>query len=311
MKSGSPQSILFRLLLMSLLFIGSHNASSAELYFIDAHSQIDHEVDDLDLIITRMDESGVGRTILAARSKRTQKEVIEFAERHPDRIVPAIRLKGAAYRDNSPKYYKKLHKRLNSGRFGAMAEILLYHAQKGDKAPEVIVYPDDERVQAALDGAMAAGWPFVMHIEFKSLDDADRRQFMEGMERLLAQHPQQPFILNHMGQLDAGDVLGLIERHSNIHFTTAHTNPVLTRYSSQPWVDLLDGNTLITEWKALFIKHPDRFVFALDNVWSKHWKTYYPEQMQSWRQALSELPPPVAHAVAHGNAERLWRLAPK
>jgi len=57
--------------------------------------------------------------------------------------------------------------------------------------------------------------------------------------------------------------------------------------------------------------HPERFVFALDNVWLQHWDAFYLEQIKQWRQALADVPPSVAHAVAHGNAERLWRLDPR
>jgi hypothetical protein len=44
---------------------------AAELYFVDAHSQADEDVNDLDLIIRRMDATGVYRTILAAPPPRS------------------------------------------------------------------------------------------------------------------------------------------------------------------------------------------------------------------------------------------------
>jgi hypothetical protein len=33
--------------------------------------------------------------------------------------------------------------------------------------------------------------------------------------------------------------------------------------------------------------------------------------MKYWRKAMADLPDDVAHAIAHGNAERLWRIKPK
>lgn len=287
------------------------NSVASELYFIDAHSQVDRDVGDLGLIIRRMDRAGVYRTILAARSGRTPEEVADFAEAQAGRIVAAVRTKSGAYNKNRPKYYKKLRKQLRSGRFDAMAEVLMYHAQKGSKAPEVVVHPNDERVQAALDGAIANGWPFVIHIEFKSLRGKKRRQFMAEMEEMLTRHPGHPFALNHMGQLDASEVRRLIEKHPNIYFLTAHTNPVVVNRSEQPWVNMFKGGALAREWKELVIQYPDRFVFALDNVWGTHWKDLYPEQMRYWKRAMDDLPPNVAQAVAHGNAERLWNIPPK
>lgn len=56
------------------------------------------------------------------------------------------------------------------------------------------------------------------------------------------------------------------------------------------------------------MQHPDRFIFALDNVWGTHWKEFYLDQMEYWRKAMNDLPHDVAHAVAHGNAERLWGI---
>ena len=294
----------------SFLVLFSHNIRASELYFVDAHSQVDHELKNFELIIRNMDGGGVYCTILAARSERKPEEVAAFAETHSNRIVPAVRTKSDAYNKNHPNYFKKIRKQINSGRFKAMAEVLLYHAQKGDEAPEVVVYPDDQRVKTALNAAIEKGWPFVIHIEFRSLRGKKRQQFMAEMEELLKAHSDHPFALNHMGQLSADEVQRLIKHHQNIYFLTAHANPVITRHSSQPWVNMFQGTTLSQEWSNLLMRHPDRFIFALDNVWERHWKEFYLDQMEYWREAMVDLPEDVAHAIAHGNAERLWIIPP-
>lgn len=294
-----------------LVVLFSYNVSASELYFIDAHSQVDHNLKNLELIIKRMDDGGVYRTILSARSGRKSEEIASFAETYSDRIVPAVRTKSGTYKKNHPKYYKKLRKQTNSGRFKAMAEVLMYHAQKGTKAAEVVVYPDDKRVHAAMNAAIKNGWPFVIHIEFQSLRGKKRHRFLAEMEELLTAHPDHPFALNHMGQLKSLDVRRLITNHQNIYFLTAHTNPVVIQQSNQPWVNMFRGSSIAKDWKELLLQHPDRFIFALDNVWEKHWKDFYLDQMKYWRKALADLPSSVAHAVAHGNAERLWKMPPK
>lgn len=58
------------------------------------------------------------------------------------------------------------------------------------------------------------------------------------------------------------------------------------------------------------IEHPGRFVLGLDNVFAEHWGRLYVAQVALWREALAELPDDAAHAIAHGNAERLWKLEP-
>ncbi|MCH9051108.1 MAG: amidohydrolase family protein [Proteobacteria bacterium] len=287
-------------------------AGADEIRLIDAHSQFDHKVDPKD-IIRLMDEGGISRVILATRGKAKTSDLIAFAGRHPGRITPAVRTKGGIYRRNRPRYYKRLEKHLAMPGFGAMAEVILWHAEKGNpdrpKAPEVVVHPQDERVQVALGAAIERRWPFIVHIEFAAAG-SDRDAFMAEFEALLTRHPDHPFALIHMGQLEAKDVRRLIETHKNIHFLTSHANPVVTGNSRQPWIDMFDDEALAPVWKDLMTQYPDRFILAFDNVWAYHWGTVYLRQIALWRQALAALPHEAAHAIAHGNAERLWRLPP-
>jgi hypothetical protein len=90
----------------------------------------------------------------------------------------------------------------------------------------------------------------------------------------------------------------------------SHSNTVTVSQSNQPWVNLFAGEELKPAWKDLIIQHPDRFVLNFDNVFEEHWGPYYLEQVALWRKTLQQLPADVAHAIAHGNAERLWHLPP-
>jgi len=82
----------------------------------------------------------------------------------------------------------------------------------------------------------------------------------------------------------------------------------VVREGRQPWTDMFEGEELAAEWKTLVLRYPDRFVLTIDNVWPEHWSERYVQQVELWRNALGKLPSEVAHAVAHGNAERLWNL---
>lgn len=283
-------------------------AHGEELYFIDAHSQVGHKVVPLRTIISLMKQGGVSHTILTTRGKLKGKDLVKFASKHRNYITPAVRTKGKPYDTGSPKYYKMLKAQVLSGKYSAIAETLLYHAQKGDKAPEYEVYPDDKRVVTALEYAIDNGWPFVVHIEFGALHGKKKKQFMISLERMLYDHPEQPFVLTHMGQLKPSECKRLIELHRNIHFHTGWTNPVAIRSSKQPWANLFDGGCFTPEWREIFIQYPERFVFALDNVFSEHWSNFYVKQMKYWKKAMAELPVKVAHLIAHGNAERLWHI---
>ena len=284
------------------------HAEGEDLYFIDAHSQVDHNVVPLKRVISIMEQGGVINTILSARGKLKGKDLLAFASLYPEHILPAVRTKGAFYEAGSAKYYKALKAQVASRKYHAIAEVLLYHAKKGSKAPEVIVYPDDKRVQVALDYAIENGWPFVVHIEFASLNGEKRKKFMRVFKQMLDQHPEHPFILTHMGQLTSNRCLRLIENHKNVYFHTGWSNPVAVESSNQPWTNVFDGDRFAPEWKDLFVQYPHRFIFALDNVFSEHWSDFYRKQMNYWKRGLAELPTDVAHLIAHGNAERLWGI---
>ncbi len=295
-------------LVLSLLFLfWSTCAHSEELYFVDAHSQVDQNVD-LENIVELMREAGVTKTILAARGQRKSKEIADLAEAYPDQIVASVRTKGKQYKRNTNKYYEKLSKQVNSGRFNAMAELLLYHAQKGDRAGEVVVYPDDERVKAAFNTARNNDWPFVLHIEFASLNGRRRNKFFAKMEEFIKEYSDHPIGLIHMGQLKANEVKMLIDKYANIFFLTSRSNPIVVDRSNQPWINMFKNNALAPGWKSLIVANPKRFIFAIDNVWPEQWRNGYKEQVSLWREALSKLPSDVAYAVAHGNAEALWKL---
>jgi predicted TIM-barrel fold metal-dependent hydrolase len=290
----------------------------ANIPIIDAHSQFPLPYKKLEQVIQLMDQGEIARIILSSKGPLTAKELISFAAKHPGRIIPAVRTKSRLYRENDPRFYKFLKKQVNMPQFGAMAEILMYHAQKGlrrKRAPQVIVFPDDERVQAALNYAIKKRWPFVVHIEFRR-DGSLYDKFMTKLKDLLVKNPEHPFVLIHMGQLDHPEVSQLIETYNNIYFLTSHSTSIeaspitFVPKSKDPRTKMFEGKRLSADWKQLMIEHPDRFILGFDNVWPEHWSQYYLDQIKLWREAIKELPLEVAHAFAHGNAERLWRLPP-
>ena len=302
----------FWVFLVCLLVVTWANCGEKEsLYFIDAHSQVDQQVLPLDKIIDLMRQAGVHHTILSSRGKLKGKDLLSFSSRYRDKITPAVRTKGKHYDTASSKYYKSIESQVASGKYSAIAEILLYHAKKGDKAPEYVVYPEDKRVLTALEHAIDNHWPFIVHIEFGSLYGKKRKRFMVSLEAMLDDYPDQPFVLTHMGQLKPEECQRLIDNHVNIHFHTGWTNPAAVRSSTQPCVNLFRGRRLAPDWRDLFIPYPERFVFALDNVFAEHWTDFYAKQMEYWTEALSDLPVEAAHLIAHGNAERLWHIPPR
>ena len=283
-------------------------ARAEDIPIIDAHSQIDQNVD-LDRVVPLLDQAGIARVILSTRGKIKPFLIADLARRHPGRIVASFRTKGRAYAYNKPGYYKLLDVQLARPEFRAMAEILLWHAAKGQKAPEFKIPADSPQVQAALKIAFDRGWPAVLHYEFAAAG-WNRGDLMAELEGLLRARPDHPFVLTHMGQLEADETRRLIETHPNIHFIPSWSNAVTRPLTRQPWVNLFEGRKLAAVWEALIVEHADRFVLGFDNVFEEHWGRLYVEQVALWREALATLPRDVAHAIAHRNAERLWKLNP-
>lgn len=280
-----------------------------DLYFIDAHSQLPAGFAPSE-IIPLMDKAGVWRTILSARNDRLPQDVADLAAEHPDRITAAVRSKGRAFNKNKPKFRKFIRRQLKQPIFKALGEVILFHAQKGNKAPEINVSLDSPQVQMLLNVAIEKRWPFIAHYEFRA-SGSDKSNMMASFETVARTHPDHPFMLIHMGQLDVDEVKRLIAAHGNVYFITSHSNPIRDFSSKQPWTNLFEGDRLLPRWTEVFLEHPDRFVLAFDNVWPENWEYQYLRQAALWRKALAKLPPEPAHAIAHGNAERLWNLTPR
>jgi predicted TIM-barrel fold metal-dependent hydrolase len=276
-----------------------------DLYFVDAHSQMEHRVDE-ERVISLMDHAGVYRTLLSNHLVRPWESIVAFADRKPDRIVPMVRTKGGG------RYTQQLEEQARSDRFRGMAEVLVWHgAEPGMNVPEIRIDLDSSWVTSTLSIARGRGWPYLIHIEFASLTGEAFAGYMHALENLLRQYPDQPFALMHMGQLSPEEVGRLIDAHPNLSFLASHSNPMWTN-SGKHWQIVVGRNGIAPGWRSLMVDHPERFLFALDNVFAGAWTPRsYLRQMKLWWCALGGLPPAAAHAIAHGNAERLWKLAPK
>lgn len=286
---------------------------SPSLTLVDAHSQGRHTIE-FNEILKLMDRAGVSHTLLALnghdRRRTRTKKLLSFAGRYPDRITPAVRAKGRPFRSGDASRYERfLSSQYDLLGFGAIGEVLFWHAKKGggrEQFEEVVASFDDDRVKAALSLAKRRRWPFVAHVEFAGADDP---QLMAAFETFIRVNADHPFVLIHMGQLEPPDVERLINTHRNIYFMTSHATSIW-RNKGYGFIDMFDGSDLTPAWKDLMIRHSSRFVLGFDMVTERDWQNIYVETVELWRAALIRLPEPVREAIAHQNAERLWRLSP-
>ena len=280
---------------------------------IDTHSQppypeLGNNVN-LSSIIQDMDENNVSWSILNARvDMQYSEDIADFAEDHPDRIKAAASLKLSSMNTDTG-FVNNLTKQVESGRFKAVAEMLLYHAEKFENeisvAPEFMVYPSDIKVQAVINACTQLNCPVFLHIEFVSLEKKYgipiRVQFMNELKQILSSNPNQKFILMHVAELYPGECRVLIDDYENIYFTTNFMD-LTVLCTGEPVSDYSES-----DWNTLFMDHPDRFVFAFDRVFPSQW-THYDEDMAYFQDKLSNLPNSVAKAIAFDNAMALWEL---
>ena len=66
-----------------------------------------------------------------------------------------------------------------------------------------------------------------------------------------------------------------------------------------------DGGKLCSEWRALLVKYPSRFMIGSDTWVNQRWQ-YYEEQMLGYRVWLGDLPPDVARKVGWSNGADLF-----
>ena len=143
----------------------SDESSQYNGIIIDPHAQIDHEITEGEFIQVT-EASGISKVILSSIYQRSQKSIIKLARKHPGLIIPAIRTKTRTYvfsPSRHDQFKRELESQAANTNFGAMQELLGYHAIKAKHAPnepkEILAPPLDKKITIALDIAKQKGWP--------------------------------------------------------------------------------------------------------------------------------------------------------
>jgi hypothetical protein len=114
------------------------------------------------------------------------------------------------------------------------------------------------------------------------------------VEKMLTTYPGVKILWAHAGMSSSAATVGrLVERYPALWVELALRT------------DVASGGTLDPDWKALFLKHPDRFMVGTDTWVTSRWETVRSGHaaVQQW---LQQLPRDVAEKIAYGNGERLF-----
>ncbi|MGH7356881.1 MAG: amidohydrolase family protein [Candidatus Rokuibacteriota bacterium] len=263
-------------LLAALLFLpAAAGAQSGQYPIFDAHihySRPDWGSYTPERILSILAKAGVRRAIV---SSTPDEGTLKLYEKAPKSIVPFLRPyrtrddMGSWTRDLAVQAY--VEERLKRGIYKGLGEA---HFGASDVDAPV--------VRRFAELAAERGIFFQSHI-----DDATA-------EAMLKQYPKTKLLWAHAGM---GASPATVQR-------LLDTYPML-------WVelalrtDVAPGGVLDPGWRAVFLKHPDRFMVGTDTWTTSRWEIVgsYMRDVQVW---LGQLPRDVAEQIAWKNGERLF-----
>jgi predicted TIM-barrel fold metal-dependent hydrolase len=235
-------------------------------YSADARGQFP-----IDRILAILNEAGVRRALV---SSTPDEGTIALYERAPDLVVPILRPyrgpgeTGSWTRDGTVLAY--LESRYRPGIHRGIGE---FHLQAGEANLPVV-----RQVVA-----MAVREDLLLHAH------ADAR----AVEELLRIDPRARVLWAHAGMAESPATIGaLLERYPRLWVELALRS------------DVAPGGKLDPDWRALFLRHPDRFMYGTDTWIPERWNAVVgaADAARTW---LRELPVEVARAIGWSNAERL------
>jgi hypothetical protein len=115
-----------------------------------------------------------------------------------------------------------------------------------------------------------------------------------AVERLLTVYPGVKILWAHAGMsAPAGTVGRLLDRFPRLWVELSLRS------------DVAPGGTLDPEWRALFLRHPDRLLVGTDTWVTSRWEAL-PDWLGGVQGWLAQLPREVAERIAFRNGQRLF-----
>jgi predicted TIM-barrel fold metal-dependent hydrolase len=260
-----------------LVGLGAMPARGQELPIFDAHihySQPDWSSYTPDAILALLDKAGVRWAMV---SSTPDEGTIRLYEKAPDRIVPILRPyrtradMGSWTTDASILPY--VQERLKREIYKGLGEFHLSAAQAKDPIVGEFV-------------ALAARHGLFLYAHTDAA----------GIEELLRLYPQVRWLWAHAGLGEPFDtVASVVDRSPSLMIDLS------LKYEIAP------GGNLDPRWKALFLRHSDRFMVGTDTWATSQWDRFAAIQtgMRGW---LNQLPRDVAEKLAYHNARKFLGL---
>jgi hypothetical protein len=262
--------------LAALVLSAGSPATAADAPLSDGHihySRPDWSVYTPDQIVVILDTAGITRALV---SSTPDDGTLKLYERDPKRVIPILRPyrtrddMGTWWRD--PSIIPYLEQRLAKGVHKGIGE---FHIHGKDIRTPVLKRITEIAVQRDL----------YLHAHS---DDA-------AVIELFAMEPRSKIIWAHAGMSSNAQVVGaLMDKYASLWADLSY------RYG-----DVAPGGTLDPAWRALLIRHADRFMLGSDTWTTGRWEQVVTMAGEA-RRFLEQLPPEVAGKIASKNIERLF-----
>ena len=262
---------------IALLLLAAPVLAAERLPIFDTHVHYSRgawEVFPPAAILEKFDRAGVPRVVV---SSTPDAGTLRLHEAAPARVAPFLRpyrTRGDManwFRD--PEIVAYLNERLELNRHQGIGEFHLFDLADAG-TPEM---------REVIGHAVARGLFLQVHSGASQI------------EALFEIEPRLKIVWAHAGMIAPPEVIGaLLDRYANLW----------TELSFRAG-DVAQGAGIARDWRALLLRHADRFMIGTDTYTVDRWEEYRAlvEQQRTW---VSQLPPEAARAIAYGNAVRLF-----
>lgn len=275
MKMKSVNRIVPIVLAVFSLGVAPVPGEAQEMPIFDAH--IHYSYGDWDTLspqqaLALLERAGVRQALV---SSTPDDGTLKLYQADPKRIIPFLRPyrtrgdMGGWHSDPAVQAY--VEERLTRGVYKGIGE---FHLSAADTDKPVV-----KRL-----AELAAKQQLFLHAHVDEV----------AVERLLTLYPEVRILWAHAGMSSPVKEVGrLLDRYPKLWVELA------LRF------DVAPGGNLDPEWRALFLRHPDRFMVGTDTWTTSRWDSLV-EEARATRRWLGQLPRNVADQIAYRNGERLF-----
>ncbi len=294
--------------------------------------------------VQRMNAAGISRSMLmpppqAGGNSNWEIEQIRFVQdKYPGRfiLVGGGGSLNGMIQDTAPdrvsdsdrKAFRARAEELIAAGARGFGEIAIHHmslVRMGPNHPYEWTAPDHPLLLLLADIAAEKGVPIDIHMDLVPEDmpvpgrpvfnlgktPQELKENLSGFERLLSHNRNAKIIWAHAGTdflwtRTVQQQAQLLARNPNLYMSLRFGN------GAPPPVYALDPTgKLKAGWLQMLQRFPDRFVLGSDSfhaAGADRKRGPGDEQLEAYRTTLEQMPPELAEAIGHLNAERLFRL---